>query len=245
MNMGNYKDFSNMRELIAALAEAERGITSGKLDLQGLDRACNDARDLYERLIVLRHKAREKAIKTDQERTAVTEAAETPIKLDTRPPDISPRQTTLIEAIEATDQEPLDSPRGEQVKMQGQEQGQEQAQKTRAVKREEKPVMTSTTQTDKKKEGAKKPATVAEKLEKASIQSLGRSISLSHKFWFVSELFSGDRIAYEKSIETIDKLEERSAAESYVEKEVITRMKKNADPEALAIFMDLIERRFR
>src|SRR5690606_2279459 len=104
--MGNYKDFSNMQELIAALAEAERGISSGKLDLQGLDTACNDARDLYERLTVLRHRAREKTIKADQGKAAVLEAAETPIKPDTRPPDVSPRQTTLIEAIEATDQEP-------------------------------------------------------------------------------------------------------------------------------------------
>src|SRR5690606_15437841 len=149
---------------------------------------------------------------------------------------------------EATDQEPPGSARGEQGKIKMQEQGRVQEQKLppKQVKREEKPVTSSTSQAvDRKKESVKKPATVAEKLEKASIQSLGRSISLSHKFWFVSELFSGDRIAYEKSIETIDKLDQRSAAQNYIDKEVITRMKKNADPEALAIFMDLIERRFR
>jgi hypothetical protein len=85
---------------------------------------------------------------------------------------------------------------------------------------------------------------VAEKLEKAALADLGKAISLSHKFWFVAELFNGDRTAYDSSIERLNNFANVQEAQRYVQEEVIARLKKPADPEALATFAELVQRRY-
>ena len=109
------KAFRTMNDLVNALATAETALAAGALDLGGLETACADARELYERLVILRHKAREAAVLAGQvpvhhpetaappDRTAVATPPLTPpvapvaepsaIRLDTRPPDPAPRQS--------------------------------------------------------------------------------------------------------------------------------------------------------
>ena len=230
--MSSDKPFRKIEELVAALAEAQRGAGSGSLDLAQLDAACDDARALYERLVVLRHKAREatatrgappakaevvkpgdhKPEEPKPEPPPMT-AEPKPVRLDTRPVEISPRQTSLIEAIENTEQElPL--------KVDGR--APDTAGRTPAAK----------------------APTLAERHEHAAVADLGKAISLSHKFWFVAELFNGDRITYEKSIEKLNGFANFKEAEAYVQSEVIAKLKKAADPEALSTFTDLVQRRY-
>ncbi|MDQ3100981.1 MAG: hypothetical protein M3R08_06315 [Bacteroidota bacterium] len=245
--MAKDRGFRKMRDLIMALADAERNMEVGGLSHEGLEQACLNARDLYERLIVLRHKAREAQlsgrtawVKKEEAQSSMSAEMKViedlskvneppPMKLDTRPQEISPRQTSLIEAIEAST-EPGEKPRpAEQPKP---------AQKIAAPQ---------TVQEEKKAPPIKRPETtpsLAEKMNKASIPSLAKAITLSHKFWFVSELFNGDRIAYEKTIMALDAMHDRALAESHLRTEVIEKLKKPADPTAVATLMELIERRF-
>jgi hypothetical protein len=224
------KEFRTIKELVATLGDVERKLTAGELDLAGLAMACDDARELFERLVVLRHKAREARIvpivptkeepwpkgeappkPTPAPEPPATEvAASSSIRLDTRPPEAPPRQVSLIDAIEAT------------------EGSVPQPQATKEASGD----------------GARSASTVAEKLEKAAIGDLSKAISLSHKFWFVAELFNGDRIAYDKGIVAINATGDRIKALAFVEQQVVKQLKKPADPEALATFMDLVKRRF-
>ncbi len=230
-----------MQDLIAALAEAQRKLESGNLGHDGLELACQNARELYERLIVLRHRSREMQLapqaataKPDKTNVRTTDVRDLeirpevkdppPIRLDTRPPEVSPRQTSLIEAIEETQSE-KEAKRPEPVKGNGNALPKDE-QRTPPIKKAE-PV-----------------PSLAEKLTKTQIGSLAKSISLSHKFWFVSELFGGDRIAYEKSIMALDAMQDRDQAEVFLQTEVLAKLKKPADPEALITIRDLIERRF-
>ncbi|MEO8588838.1 MAG: hypothetical protein ABI432_05670 [Flavobacteriales bacterium] len=206
--------FRKMNELVTALAAAERGLSSGELDIAGLEAACGDARELYERLVVLRHKAREGRPKR-QEPVREASAAATSIRLDTRPAETSPRQTSLIEAIEATEEQPAKPA----------------------------PIVGRTAVPDRPAP-ATKSATLAEKMERASIPDLSKAISLSHKFWFVAELFNGDRITYEKSIDKLNTFANHKAAQEFIDAEVIAKLKKPADPEALATFSELVQRRY-
>lgn len=203
------KGFRKINELVAALAEAERSMRDGVLGLEGLDAACTNARELYERLVVLRHKAREAALSRGgqeaaapplDEADALPDKAPASIRLDTRPGDIGSRQTSLIDAIDATEQSPDEPPRPK--------------------------VGTS----------ARKKSTNAGELAK--------TISLDRKFWFVAELFNGDRTAYEKAIEALDGLADLDAAEAFVAEKVTAKLKKAADPEALSAFKELLQRRF-
>jgi hypothetical protein len=227
--MSTEMPFRKINELVKALAEAEQGMSKGTLGLEGLETACIDARELFERLVVLRHKARETKLggvidpsvkEAVASEPSPVEVAEEPValRLDTRPVEVSPRQTSLIEAIESTELE-------------------------QAVPKQEKVVQAS------QKPGVEKSRTkaapsVAEKLEKAPVDDLGKAISLSHKFWFVAELFNGDRINYEKSIDKLNRFSDRTEAEAFVEQEVLAKLKKPADAEALAIFTDLVQRRY-
>ena len=244
--MAKDKAFRNMNELIAALAQTERELASGTLGVEGLETACGDARELYERLIVLRHKARETAVA--QPVTAEPAPAPAPvpapapapdppsIRLDTRPPEVSPRQVSLIEAIEATEKEPelaLDmAPAAPRSK----------APAPAAPAPAPAPAPPAPAPAPEK--SAKAAPTLAEKLERASIADLAKAISLSHKFWFVAELFNGDRITYDKTIDRLNSLTDHAEAQTLIDAEVIAKLRKPADPEALITFHELVKRRY-
>lgn len=236
--MSSETSFRKFKELVDALVNAEKGLTAGTLRLEELEAACNDARALYERLVVLRHKARESAVGHHPAQAPTASMAQTtaavpmveepvvtppalqevvaPVRLDTRPaPDVSPRQTSLIEAIENTEQE----------------------QAPEAARSSSSPSTTT-------KGGNKPPPSVAEKLEKAAVGDLHKAITLSHKFWFVAELFNGDRINYEKAIEQLNGFGNLADAKAFLQTEVIAKLKKPADPEALSTFTDLVQRRY-
>lgn len=220
--MSSDKGFRTMSALVEALRKAEEGLRIGNLSLDGLDRATDDAREFHERLVVLRHKAREQAQSRPVPQAApaaepVAPAQEAPpeapaaaIRLDTKPPDS--RQTSLIEAI---------------------------------AEKEEEPVMKTAAEYLKDAASPKKaPESVAEKMGKAHINELGKAISLSHKFWFTAELFGGDAKAYEAGIARIDAATDLDSAQDYLDNEVLAKLKKAADPEALETFTELIQRRF-
>ena len=108
--MAKDNKYRKINEILLALTESERLLSAGALGLEGLESACGNARELFERLVVLRHKARESALKVSP--SPVVEAGPTvvvpkveeverPLRLDTRPPEVSQRQTSLIDAIEA------------------------------------------------------------------------------------------------------------------------------------------------
>ena len=60
--MPQQKALERMNELIRSLQQAMGRLGEGKLDLPELEQCAEDARALYERLVVLRHKAREAAV---------------------------------------------------------------------------------------------------------------------------------------------------------------------------------------
>jgi hypothetical protein len=216
--MKSEKPFRRINDLVADLSKVSTELGSGTLHLEGLETACDDARELYERLVVLRHKAREattgagKSAPTSnnklREAPPSTEApSEQPsLRLDTRPaPEVPSRQTSLIEAIEHTEQQKAEPSTG---KLQAQ------------------------------------APSLAEKLEKAAVSDLNKAITLSHKFWFVAELFNGDRQAYEKGVERLNGFANIGEANAFIQEEVMSKLKKPADPEALATFNELVQRRY-
>lgn len=229
--MSDEKGYRKMAELVAALGTAEVGLRTGELGLEGLDTACTDARELYERLVVLRHKARENALRPGKagETKEATPRDPEPIRLDTRPTENPMRQTSLIEEIEATEQQHAEQ---------------------RPVETEVAPKTTGKASSAKRESTAprpkadKTPATLAEKLENASIPDLAKAISLSHKFWFVAELFNGDRSGYDKALAHLNGAVDGESAKTWFDTEVVGKLKKPADPEALATFTELLKRRF-
>lgn len=208
-----------MKDLVRALAEAEQALERGTLRLEGLDRACDDARELYERLVVLRHKAREGARPVPPAATLSIAAEPAPaagepgIRLDTRVERPEARQTSLIDAIAET------------------EGGKPKA---RPAKVEKAPA----------EQRPKAADSLADKLGKAPIGDLGKAVTLSQKFLFIAELFGGDRIRYDRTIEMLNTKGSLQEARALLEGEVLPALGKAPDESALSTFIELLERRY-
>jgi hypothetical protein len=246
--MATEKGFTRITELVSALNAALRDMEHGRLGAQGLERATEDSRELYERLVVLRHKVREAraamATKAAQQAPApkAEPAAQAPIRLDTRPPESHPRQTSLIDAI--AEHEEHDEPKGpDEPKVQLQAQEVVGEPKEQAPQAPKAPAAAAPAAAP-----APAPAhapSLAEKLEHAPIADLGKAITLSQKFQFMAELFSGQKEVYEQAITHINGANAYDEAKRYVDAEVLARLEKKPDPETVSSFMDLVQRRFK
>lgn len=99
--MASDKAFQNIGELVEQLSKDISELDQGKVDVNQLEQMCTVSSELYERLIVLRHKGRE-AISEGRSHVDLTEnvTAEVPeIRLDLNEPIASSGQTSLIDAI--------------------------------------------------------------------------------------------------------------------------------------------------
>ena len=76
--MSDNKGFETMRDLVRALQQAEYGLRTGELALEDLDKACHNANALHERLVVIRHKAREAHVREQAMQTAKAQAPKGP-----------------------------------------------------------------------------------------------------------------------------------------------------------------------
>jgi hypothetical protein len=90
-----------------------------------------------------------------------------------------------------------------------------------------------------------RPETVAAKLEHAPVADLHKAIALSQKFWFVAELFAGQREQYDRTIDALNSMGGLVEAQAYVEREVVGKLPKPPGDDVLATFMELLQRRYR
>ncbi|MFZ1689233.1 MAG: hypothetical protein WAU70_17550 [Flavobacteriales bacterium] len=234
------KHYTRIGDLAASIAADVRRLEEGKLPIADLEKLADNARELHERLIVLRHKAREASFpRPVVEKSAPTPQVQptpvvAPLPAAQEPPpirlDTAPKQTSLIDAIAETEvpgtkaKEPKTSAPG--VKSEPPKAPEPSAAATSAP--------------------ATKPvASVGEKLGRAPIADLGKAVALSQKFWFVAELFAGDRSAYERAITELNKAPGRAEAKAYVKDEVLSKLKNPPGEDVLAAFNELIERRHR
>ena len=254
----------HMHQLLANLEQALRDLDAGNLDLNGLDQASTQAQALYERLLVLRHKAREgqrpkappaplSVVKEPQAEPPTTELPS--MRLDTRPTEASPRQTSLIDAIAETETKPAKkaaAPVAEKLLAAPLSEGKPPAPdpmhpasadaKASDIGGNAPPRSKPVKAVDK---NAPKGPSLADKLEHAPVADLHKAIALSQKFWFVAELFEGQRERYEKAIDSINGLKTLDEATSFVAAEVLSKTGKAPAEDAVKAFNELVERRFK
>lgn len=233
------KHFTRIGELANSVAADVQRLEEGKLPLAELEQLADHARDLNERLIVLRHKAREgKPVQEVAPQAPVAAEPEAPamsvapIRLDT-----APKQTSLIDAIQETEKKPAPSPVPPPAPV--------PAAAVVPPKSAPAPAAEASAKATPAPATKATPASIHDKIEKAPIADLGKAIALSQKFWFVAELFNNDRGAYDKAIEHLNKPQLRAEAKAYVQYEVVAKLKNPPGEEVVAAFTELIERRHR
>ncbi len=225
--MPQNKASDRMNELLRSVQRALALLEEGKLGLPELEQCADDARAIHERLVVLRHKAREAHVAQERKAAEAAVAAPeppAPIRLDTRPPDVHPQQTSLIDAIAETESAPAPGP---------------------VIPEPVKPEAPKPPKVKPAPVANERPASVADKMEHAPVADLRKAIALSQKFWFVAELFGNERDRYEKALDAINGMQSASEAEAFVRDEVMAKLPKPPGEEVANTFLELIKRRFR
>ena len=161
------------------------------------------------------------------------------------PKSEEPAKPKAEEPIKPKSEEPTKPKAEELFKPKPEEPAKPKAEEPTKPKTEEsaqpKPLKTKHTSVN---EPTEQPLTVAGKMEQAPVADLRKAIALSQKFWFVAELFAGDRNRYEKAIDTINAMGSLNEAQAYMNEEINAKLPKPPGEEVAATFTDLLQRRF-
>lgn len=222
-----------MRQLASAITKALDQLDAGTLDAGELERVVGQAQALYERLVVLRHKARERNSGGPAAPERPTELPS--VRLETRPPDVSPRQTSLIDAIAESESTPGRPAQAPPTPPPAPPAPPAAPTPPKSADRPPKPPA----------KPAPRSASLADRMEHAPVTDLHKAIALSQKFWFVAELFEGRRERYEKTIDAINACKDAAEAKALVARDVLGVLRKPPGEDALHAFMELVERRFK
>ncbi len=266
--MSNDKGFRKMSELVDALRDTESALHSGSLGINKLDRACDDAREFYERLVVIRHKAREAMKPKEAVVAAPVEnkpTAPEPVQPKAVAPAPQPEPASVLakqapapvlanakpEAVPVVGvvaEKPVQTPvAAPAIKLDTRPQKVEQEEVAVAEKADA-PVMRTASEFLKAAEAARanmaKPTSIAEKLEKAHIDDLGKAISVSDKFYYTKVLFNNDKGAFERTVQKLNSAMDMAEATALLDGAMSAEARKSQNPEARASFIEVLQRRF-
>jgi hypothetical protein len=224
------KEYQSISHLSNQLHNQILHLEEGEMELDELLFALENAREIYERLVVLRYKAYDELVHTTREmpmsaETVVPELpiAEPLVEVSEEQPEEEPELLTEVESKVETpiEQESLFAEMPEVA----------------PEPMPAPPTPPATTQKPVEHES------IGEKLSKSPIPDLKKAIGLNQKFLFINTLFSGDAIAYDEAVSDINKMPSFSDAENKCS-ELRVKYKWSDEEPATEQFEDLVERRF-
>ena len=242
--MEKEKGFKSIEELVKSLAGKVGELSIGSVDVKDIEHMCEESRELYERLVVLRHRGREallegkEAIELDASNGQVeNEADNSPIQkelpvmtLDFGSVDEEEGNTTEI--VGSEDTETIESSKAKQP--------------TPAVEPELEAIpevqATEIPPSPKEQVSLQDPSVATS--GKMPLPELSAAIGLNQKFMFISQIFNGKKDEYARAIEELSSVSEKENALEKA-KQLTSHLSDEEDEgEAKKQFLDLIERRF-
>lgn len=192
--MAENPSYENLGKLSARIHAMVARLEQGKLSREELETLANISRELYERSIVLRHKAYDEWLKPPSKTPIVNppstqallfQLEDTAIGEDGEEEVIPSNQTSLIDAIaEESHHEELDEALEERAH----------------------------NLNDKWAQDLESAQTVASKLKAQPVNDLKKAIGLNQKFRFINELFGGEIEKYEQAILQLNNAESKVKA---------------------------------
>ena len=76
------------------------------------------------------------------------------------------------------------------------------------------------------------------------VRDLRKAIGINDRYVFVSELFRGDEVGYERSIKTINNFRILAEAQYWIERELKLKLGWDENKEIVKLFDQLVKRRF-
>lgn len=237
--------FKSLDQLAGDITEQVQKINKGELELPELELLTSNAQELYERLIVIRHKAFEKVATQKPENLNVEDEGIIPVVEEKEEDtffDLTQDEANSTNEVETEMlfdfSQPVEEVKQEDIKSEPihQEQVKEKTHKSINEKFENKNSLNDVFKSATKN-------SLADKLKFSPIDNLKTHININQKFLFVSKLFNGDNDAYNSAIEKLNNFSSSDEARLYLN-ELSQQQNWNAEDENVITLVELVERRY-
>ncbi len=234
-------NFQTLQDITESLSNRINKLSKGKLSAAEIESLTNDARELYERLIVIRFKSYEQLdeVNTDD----VIEQSETEVVPVIDKGNVKETDNIVVPEDDGMMMfdfsEPVVESKSVEVKTK-EEQVVDDEVESDAAKTVGDVDAIEKSLNDNFKDDHK---SLGDKFTKSPIDDLNTSIGINKKFSFISELFAGDSDAYNAAIAKLNAFDAKESAFAYLESVKETNQWID-DNEVAASFVDLIERRY-
>ena len=219
--------YQNLNALVAKIQSALTQLENKQLSVSDIDSIQENAKELFERLTVLKYLALEKLVestdtgsedKTETEnREANIKDADIPvaIKFSASEPPIPENQTNLLDAIKES-KEGVNEPE----------------------------IPADDQSLNEKLNASPSAASLSEKLKKQPINDLITAIGINQKFLFMNDLFEGERDEFHNSLSELNKFDSFLDADNYIKNNLMVKYNWDMENTSVVRFMELVERRY-
>ena len=219
--------YQNLNALVAKIQSALTQLENKQLSVSDIDSIQENAKELFERLTVLKYLALEKLVEStdtskkvktaDENREASTEDADIPvaIKISASEPTVPENQTNLLDAIKESKEE-VNEPE----------------------------IPTDDQSLNEKLNASPSAASLSEKLKKQPINDLITAIGINQKFLFMNDLFEGERDEFHNSLSELNKFDSFLDADNYIKNNLMVKYNWDMENTSVVRLMELVERRY-
>ncbi len=233
--------FKSLEQIVQAISDKIPALKKGELELSDIEGLTKNAQELFERLVVLRHKAFEKMADTNQGEVLEKVIEKTPVVEQEKEDfsfDLTENTTNNVESEMLFDfSEPLEEEKVEE--------------EIKPIEKpiEEKEIKGSINDTFQSKNSlndifkSAQKKSLADKLKYSPITNLKSYININQKYVFVSKLFSGDNDKYNQEIERLNGCKDGDEARELLSN-LSLQLNWDAENENVISFVELVERRY-
>jgi hypothetical protein len=232
--------FKSVPELIQSLNNLTTRINKGTVGLEEFETTLRDARELYERLVILRYKAIEDRNLMGAPRQADIFENLPPAVAEPETEEIKPavKQISLIDSIEEIKREKV-SPPMEIIEPKPEVEKPAPVAEKKVVTPPPHILPSSRAPKDVELKGS-----VAEKMSHTPIKDLKVAIGLNQKFQFIKELFDADADAYKSAVSKLNSFSGGTEAEQYLRNELMATYGWDEEEPLVISFTELVQRRY-
>ena len=253
--MAQQDSYSEMQDLLSAIQSVTNRLSNGQLSANEVNEACEAARQLYERWVVIRYKVFEGTPLSSDGKTKSDEALLNQTSLIDAIQEAEVSQPQLLDMFSfeidgaPTSAETKESPieAAEPVELEIPDTIEDSSETIEVTETliEELPEEIEDEPEEQIIAKAKneEAGSLAEKLEKSPISNLKSAIGLNRKFQFINTLFDGDNEKYDASIKLLNEDQSLEEASNWVKSNVPQKFEDEDDAAVLDAFVDLVERR--
>ena len=215
--------YQNLNALVEEIRSELLKLENSELSLADVDAIQTNARELYDRLTVLKYLAMERlADEPESEPNIEKDQGDDPVDVDMAPiklklgnaeKNIPENQTNLLDAIEESDVE-------------------------------KKPDESVSENLNQKFATSSESKSIADKLKSQPISDLIAAIGINQKFLFMNDLFEGERDEFHHSMGELNKFDSFLDADNYIRNNLMAKYSWDMESPSAIRFMELIERRY-